>query len=85
MATQILKADLEEKVTEYENLMVEVVGEIDDTDDNRIEMRQCLEDIRNKIENVYGDSLTDDVNEYLGIENDEDDLDEDEDDLETYE
>ncbi|MGI8668475.1 MAG: hypothetical protein ACR2J3_01360 [Aridibacter sp.] len=80
MATQILKADLEEKCNEYETLMVEVVGEIDDTDDNRIEMRQCLEDIRNKIENVYGDSLTDDVNEYLGIETEDDSEDFDEDD-----
>ncbi len=80
MATQVLKADLEVKCDDYETLLVEVVGEIDDCDDNRIEMRECLETIRNKIEDVYGDTLTDDVNEYLGIETEDDSEDFDEED-----
>lgn len=73
-----------ERVTEFEEAIVIAVAEIDQTDSNRVALQETLDSVRETLANVYGDTLTDDVNEHLGIETvdgavlDEDDETEDE-------
>ncbi len=69
MATQL--AELRERVSEFEEATVNVVAEIDQSDGSRVGLQATLDSIRETLENVYGDTLTDDVNEYLGIETDD--------------
>ncbi len=74
MATQL--KDLRDRVSEFEEATVAVVAEIDQTDSSRVGLQETLDSVRETLANVYGDSLTDDVNEYLELENDDQEADE---------
>ncbi len=77
MATQL--QELRERVSEFEEATVDAVAEIDQSDSSRVGLQATLDSVRETLANVYGDTLTDDVNEYLGIEGDvEENFDEDE-------
>jgi hypothetical protein len=66
MATQL--QETRERVSEFEEATVNVVAEIDQSDGSRVGLQATLDSVREMLANVYGDTLTDDVNEYLGIE-----------------
>jgi hypothetical protein len=66
MATQL--QEMRERVSEFEEATVNVVAEIDQSDGSRVGLQATLDSVRETLANVYGDTLTDDVNEYLGIE-----------------
>jgi hypothetical protein len=66
MATQL--AELRERVSEFEEATVNAVAEIDQSDGSRVGLQTTLDSVREIFANAYGDTLTDDVNEYLGIE-----------------
>lgn len=68
MATSTALENANQRVAEFEEAIVEVVAEIDQTDSNRIALQETLDSVRENLANVYGDTLTDDVNEHLGIE-----------------
>lgn len=57
-----------ERTTEFEQAVVEAIAEIDQTDSNRVALQETLDSVRETLANCYGDTLTDDVNEFLGIE-----------------
>ena len=71
---------LRERVSELEEAIVEVVAEIDQTDSNRVALQETLDSVRETLGNAYGENLTDDVNEYLGIETVDNDTEDDEED-----
>lgn len=66
MATPLQEAN--ERVSEFEQAVVEAAAEIDQTDGNRVALQETLDSVRETLANAYGDTLTDDVNEFLGIE-----------------
>jgi paraquat-inducible protein B len=68
MATSTAIQALNERVSEIEQAIVEAVAEIDQTDSNRVALQETLDSVRETLADAYGDTLTDDVNEYLGIE-----------------
>ncbi len=71
------KADLEDRVSDLEDVIKEAASEMDQCDGSRIALQECVDSVREKLEEVYGESLTDDVREHLGIDDsDEDDEDE---------
>jgi hypothetical protein len=76
MATQL--QEMRERVSEFEEAMVNVVAEIDQSDGSRVGLQATLDSVRETLANVYGDTLTDDVNEYLGIEGEVDQEDDEE-------
>ncbi|MBX7172646.1 MAG: hypothetical protein K1X72_16880 [Pyrinomonadaceae bacterium] len=71
---------LRERVSELEEAIVEVVAEIDQTDSNRVALQETVDSVRETLGNAYGENLTDDVNEYLGIETVDNDTEDDEED-----
>jgi hypothetical protein len=77
MATQL--AELRERVSDFEEATVNAVAEIDQSDSSRIGLQATLDSVRETLANAYGDTLTDDVNEYLGIEGEIDESEEEED------
>jgi hypothetical protein len=66
MATQL--AELRERVSDFEEATVNAVAEIDQSDGSRVGLQATLDSVRETLANVYGETLTEDVNEYLGIE-----------------
>jgi hypothetical protein len=76
MATQL--QELRERVSGFEEATVSIVAEIDQSDGSRVGLQQTLDSVREALENIYGDSLTDDVNEHIGIETTDSDFDEEE-------
>lgn len=80
MATQL--AELRERVSEFEEATVNAVAEIDQSDGSRVGLQATLDSVREIFANAYGETLTDDVNEYLGIEGE---VDEDEEEVEDEE
>jgi hypothetical protein len=76
MATQL--QEMRERVSEFEEATVNAVAEIDQSDGSRVGLQTTLDSVRETLANVYGETLTDDVNEYLGIETVDNDLDEEE-------
>ncbi len=79
MATATAFQELNERISELEQSIVDVVAEIDQTDSNRVALQETLDSVRETLANAYGDTLTDDVNEYLGIETVEAEIEDDED------
>jgi hypothetical protein len=77
MATQL--QEMRERVSEFEEATVNVVAEIDQSDGSRVGLQATLDSVRETLANVYGDTLTEDVNEYLGIEGEVDEDEEEED------
>jgi hypothetical protein len=63
-------------VTELRESIVEAVSLLDESDGSRTGMTQAIDDARSVLQTVYGDSLDEDVREFLGVGND---LSEDED------
>ena len=72
--------ELRERISELEEAIVEVVAEIDQTDSNRVALQETVDSVRETLGNAYGENLTDDVNEYLGIETVDNDTEDDEED-----
>jgi hypothetical protein len=70
MATTQLQS-LKERISEFEEATVIAVAEIDQSDSSRVGLQGTLDTVRETLANVYGDTLTEDVNEYLGIETEE--------------
>jgi len=66
MATQLEQAN--ERISEFEEATVAAVALIDETESNRVSLQYTLDRVRETLADCYGDSLTDDVNEFLGIE-----------------
>jgi hypothetical protein len=66
MATQL--QEMRERVSEFEEATVNAVAEIDQSDGSRVGLQATLDSVRETLANAYGDTLTEDVNEYLGIE-----------------
>lgn len=79
MATATAFKELHQRISELEESIVEVVAEIDQTDSNRVALQGTLDSVRETLGNVYGETLTDDVNEYLGIETVDSEIEEEED------
>lgn len=77
MATPLQEAN--ERVSEFEQAVVEAIAEIDQTDSNRVALQETLDSVRETLANCYGDTLTDDVNEHLGIETIGGEIDDDDD------
>jgi hypothetical protein len=77
MATQL--QELRERVSDFEEATVNAVAEIDQSDSSRVGLQATLDSVRETLANVYGDTLTDDVNEYLGVEGEVDEDEEEED------
>ena len=71
MATQL--QSLRERTSEFEEAIVEAVAEIDQTDGSRVGLQNTLDSVRETLANAYGETLTDDVNEFLGIDGEIDD------------
>jgi hypothetical protein len=69
-------SELETRVTELEEAIVQAVAEIDQADGSRIGLQEAMDSVRTTFETAYGEALTDDVNEYLGIDNSDDEEDE---------
>lgn len=67
--------------SELEEAIVSAVAEIDQSDSSRVGLQETLDSVREILANAYGDTLTDDVNEHLGLEtvDGEIEVDEDED------
>jgi hypothetical protein len=65
MATQL--QEVRERVSDFEEATVNAVAEIDQSDSSRIGLQATLDSVRETLANAYGESLTDDVNEFLGI------------------
>ena len=57
-----------ERSSELEEAIVAAVAEIDQSDSSRVGLQETLDSVREILENAYGDTLTDDVNEYVGLE-----------------
>lgn len=57
-----------ERSSELEEAIVSAVAEIDQTDSSRVGLQETLDSVREILGNGYGDELTDDVNEFLGLE-----------------
>ena len=57
-----------ERSSEFEEAIVEAVAQIDQSDASRVGLQETLYSVREILENAYGDTLTDDVNEHLGLE-----------------
>jgi hypothetical protein len=66
MATQL--QEVRERVSDFEEATVNAVAEIDQSDSSRVGLQATLDSVRETLANAYGESLTDDVNEFLGIE-----------------
>jgi len=66
-------ADLRESI-------VEAVSILDESDGSRIGMTQAIDDARSVFQTVYGDSLDEDVQEFLVNQDDDTDLDDSDDD-----
>lgn len=80
MATQAKTSrvnDLSDKVMEFEEAIVSAVAEIDQTDGSRIGLQNTLDTVRETLAEAYGDTLTDDVNEFLDIDTVDGEIDED--------
>ena len=70
-----------ERSSELEEAIVSAVAEIDSTDSSRVGLQETLDSVREILGNAYGDELTDDVNEFLGLDTvDGEDLTDDDDD-----
>lgn len=83
MATQAKKSrvnELNDKVLEFEEAIVSAVAEIDQTDGSRIGLQNTLDTVRETLADAYGDSLSDDVNEFLGLDTVDGEIDEDDED-----
>lgn len=57
-----------ERSSELEEAIVMAVAEIDQSDSSRVGLQETLDSVREILGNAYGDELTDDVNEFLGLE-----------------
>ena len=79
MATSTVIDNLNARIVELEESIIQAVAEIDQSDSSRVGLQQTLDTVRETLADVYGDTLTDDVNEHLGIETVDGDIDEDED------
>ncbi len=75
MATSTFQT-LNNRIIEFEEAIVEIVAAIDESDSSRIALQGTLDTVRESLANVYGDTLTEDVNEHLGLEIEETDEDE---------
>jgi hypothetical protein len=78
MATQL--QEMRERVSEFEEATVNAVAEIDQSDGSRVGLQATLDSVRETLANAYGDTLTDDVNEHLGLEGEVEQDEDDEDD-----
>lgn len=68
MATQTKKSrvnELNDKILEFEEASISAGAEIDQTDGSRIGLQYTLDTVREILADAYGDSFTDDVNEFL--------------------
>jgi hypothetical protein len=63
-------------VTELRESIVEAVSILDESDGSRTGTAQAIDDARSVLQTVYGDSLDEDVQGFLGVDSDEDDEDE---------
>lgn len=63
-----LVSDATERSSELEESIVLAVAEIDSTDSSRVGLQETLDSVREILGNAYGDTLTDDVNEFLGLD-----------------
>lgn len=79
MSTSTALQTLNDRVVEFEQAIVQAVAEIDQTDSNRVALQETLDSVRETLSEVYGDTLTDDVNEHLGIETVDSEVEDDED------
>lgn len=59
---------LTDRIGEFEEAVVEAVAAIDQTDGSRVGLQETLDSVRETLGDVYGETLTNDVNEFLGIE-----------------
>lgn len=59
---------LNDRANELEEAIVAAVVEIDQTDSSRVGLQETIDSVRGTLEDAYGDTLTEDVNESLGIE-----------------
>ena len=70
-----------ERSSELEEAIVSAVAEIDQSDSSRVGLQETLDSVREILGNAYGDELTSDVNDYLGLDTvDGDELTDDDDD-----
>lgn len=69
--------NLNARIVELEESIVQAVAEIDQSDSSRVGLQQTLDSVRETLSDAYGETLTDDVNEHLGIETVDSDFDED--------
>jgi hypothetical protein len=60
-------------VTELKEAIVEAVAELDQSDGSRIGTSEAIDNARSILETAYGDDLTEDVQDFLGIGSDSDD------------
>ncbi|HEY0428705.1 MAG TPA: hypothetical protein VGC76_13070 [Pyrinomonadaceae bacterium] len=67
-----------QRVTELEEMVLDIVEEIDNADQSRVGLLTALDNVRNIASIAYGDDFDDDVAKHLGYDL-EDDEDEDED------
>lgn len=63
-----LVREANERSLELEEGIVSAVAEIDQSDGSRVGLQETLDSVREILGNAYGDTLTDDVNEFLGLE-----------------
>ena len=61
--------ELQETIDRLENGIIEAVAEIDQSDGSRVGLQESMDSARASLETAYGENLTHDVNEFLGIEN----------------
>ncbi len=64
---------LGDRITEFEEAIVEAVAAIDQADGSRVDLQETLDSVREIFENAYGESLTADVNEFLTVNDESED------------
>lgn len=69
---------LTDRIGEFEEAIVEAVAAIDQADGSRVGLQETLDSVRETLGDIYGETLTDDVNEFLGIETSSDETTDDE-------
>lgn len=78
MATSTIET-LNNRIGEFEEAVVSAVAEIDQADGSRVALQETLDSVRETLADCYGDTLTEDVNEHLGIETVDGEIQEDDD------